>query len=165
VEHWEQLGAVAVELIPAEPLATLAEVEAAVLKHRKSVGANLLFLPWLLEAIGLIGPLDIRLPDIGATIRASYIGGFTALAADAPCDISMTAASAVFLFSNEYGFNTTHVNGRFRTADPGALKRFTRFFMPQNLGRQGYGVQHPLATIGYLIGNVAGRVGRRTQAG
>ena len=165
VEHWEQLGATPAELIPAEAVATLAEVEAAVIKHRKAVAANLLVLPWLLEAVGLIRPLDIRLPDIGATIRASYISGCTALAADAPCDISMTAASAVFLFNNEYGFNTTHVNGRFRTAHTGALKRFSHFFMPQNLGRQGYGVQHPLATVRYLVGNVAGRLSRRTQAG
>jgi UDP-MurNAc hydroxylase len=65
------------------------------------------------------------------------------------------------LFSNEYGFNTTHVNGRFRTADDGALTRFSRFFMPQNLGRQGYGVQHPAATLRYLAGNVIARIGRR----
>ena len=70
----------------------------------------------------------------------------------------MSSPSAVFLFSNEFGFNTTYVNGRFRTANPGALPRFWRFFMPQNLGRQGYGIRHPFATATHLAGNVLGRM-------
>jgi hypothetical protein len=50
------------------------------------------------------------------------------------------------------------VNGRFRTASPDALQRFSRFFMPQNLGRQGYGIRHPFATATHLAGNVLGRI-------
>ena len=161
VEHWERLGTMQGQLIAAEPSASPAEIEAAVLKHRKAMKANLLGLPWLLEALGLIRPLAIHLPDLGLTIRASYVHGYSTLAPDARCDISMTSASALFLFNNEYGFNTTHVNGRFRTADDGALTRFGRFFMPQNLGRQGYGVQHPVATMRYLAANILSRIGRR----
>lgn len=164
VEHWERLGTAQGDMIPAEAPVSAAQLQAAVEKHRKQMNANLLYLPWLLEAVGLIRPLVIRVPDIARSIRASYVSGFSELPFDVRCDVSMTSASALFLFANEYGFNTTHVNGRFRTGDDGALTRFGRFFMPQNLGRQGYGVQHPVATVRYLARNVLGRLGRRLPA-
>lgn len=158
VDHWEQLGAGTREALPAEPSASVAEVAAAFAKYRAAVAANLPFLPWLLEKLGLIKPLTIHIPDIQLTARFSYVSGYQVFPIGTSFDISMTSPSAVFLFSNEYGFNTTHVNGRFRTASPGALLRFSRFFMPQNLGRQGYGIRHPFATATHLAGNVLGRI-------
>ena len=77
---------------------------------------------------------------------------------DTGFDISMSSASAVFLLNNEYGFNTTHVSGRFRTANPGALSRFSHFFLPQNLVRQGYGIAHPFATATHLAGSLIGKL-------
>ena len=158
VEHWERLGAANREALPPEASLTPADVEAAFAKHRASVAANLPVLPWLLEKLGLIKALMIHIPDIGLTARFSYVSGYQVFPPGTAFDISLSSPSAVFLFSNEYGFNTTHVNGRFRTASPGALLRFSRFFMPQNLGRQGYGIRHPFATAGHLAGNVLGRI-------
>ena len=157
VEHWEQLGGVR-DFLSIEPSASAAEVVAAFNRHRTSVAANLPLLPYMLEKLGLVTPLTLHMPDIHLTARFSYVNGYKALPTGTSFDISMTSSSAVFLFANEYGFNTTHVNGRFRTASPGALQRFSRFFMPQNLGRQGYGIRHPLATAGHLAGNVLGRL-------
>ena len=158
VDHWEQLSAGTREALPPEPSASGADVAAAFAKHRAAVAANLPVLPWLLERLGLIKPLTIHIPDIQLTARFSYLHGYQVFPIGTSFDISMSSPSAVFLFSNEYGFNTTHVNGRFRTASPGALQRFTRFFMPQNLGRQGYGIRHPFATATHLAGNVLGRI-------
>lgn len=158
VEHWERLGGGGRESLPSEPSLTKADVAAAFARHLAAVKANLPFLPWLLEMVGLIKPLTIHVPDIGLTARLSYISGYQTLPIGTSFDISLSSPSAVFLFSNEYGFNTTHVNGRFRTASPGALLRFSRFFMPQNLGRQGYGIRHPFATAGHLAGSVLGRM-------
>jgi len=158
VEHWERLGAGAREALPPEPSQKTADVEAAFAKHRAMTAANLPGLPWLLEKLGLIKPLLIHVPDLPLTARFSYVHGFQALPLGTPFDISMSSPSAVFLFSNEYGFNTTRVNGRFRTNSPGALLRFSRFFMPQNLCRQGYGIRHPFATAGHLAGNVLARL-------
>ena len=160
VLHWERLARQSAELLPPEPAVAPDVVRAAVDKHRAATRANLLMLPWLLERVGLIKPLRIYLPDLSMIITASYVRGYSEQPAGLPHDISMTSPSAVFLFSNEYGFNTTHVNGRFRTSDNAALERFSRFFMPQNLGRQGYGVQHPAATLRYLSANVLGRAQR-----
>lgn len=158
VEHWEQLGSGTRDVLPPEPPALPADVEAAFARYRKAISANLPGLGWLLEKLGLVKPLTIHLADIALTARLSYVSGYQVVPIDARYDISMSSSSAVFLFSNEYGFNTTHVNGRFRTTSPGALLRFSRFFMPQNLGRQGYGISHPFATAGHLAGNVLGRL-------
>lgn len=158
VEHWEQLGSGIRPTLPAEASATPADIEAAFARHRAAVAANLPLLPWLLEKLRLIKPLTIFIPDLQLIARFSYVNGYRVEPADTAYDISMTSPSVQFLFSNEYGFNTTHVNGRFRTANEGALQRFSRFFMPQNLGRQGYGIRHPLATAGHLAGNVLGRI-------
>lgn len=164
VAHWTRVDANAGELLPAEPAATAQQVRAAFVKHRSAIASKLLFLPWLLERVRLIAPLTIYLPDLALRIRVSYLAPYRELEADGPYDISMTSPSAVFLFNNEFGFTTTRANGRFRSADDAALLRFTRFFMPQNLWRQGYGIDHPGATIGYLVGNLLGRA-QRTVAG
>ena len=158
VHHWEQLGEAGRDALPPEPAASASEIAAAFARYRAAVARNLPGLPWLLEKLGLIKPLTIHVPDIGLTARFSYLDGYRAMAIGTAFDISMSSPSAVFLFTNEFGFDTTYVNGRFRTACPGALQRFGRFFMPQNLGRQGYGIRHPFATAGHLAGNVLDRI-------
>jgi UDP-MurNAc hydroxylase len=158
VEHWERLGSGAHDALSPEPSVTAAEVGSAFAKYRAGIAVNLPFLPWLLEKLGLIQPLIIHIPDIQLSARFSYVHGYQVVSLATPFDISMSSASAVFLFSNEYGFNTTHVNGRFRTNHAGALLHFSRFFMPQNLCRQGYGIQHPFATATRLAGTVLGRL-------
>ncbi|GEM_PF-632724 len=160
VAHWQRLSSAPVELLPPEPSASRDQLREAVAKHRRVIKANLLWLPALLERAGLIKALQIYIPDLGMRIRVSYIDAYQELPSDGPHDISMTSSSAIFLFSNEYGFNITHVNGRFRTSDDGALSRFSHFFMPQNLGHQGYGIEHPAATARYLLANVLGRTQR-----
>lgn len=160
VAHWSRMAVQAGELLPAERAATFEQVRAAVSRHRRTIRAKLLFLPWLLERLGLIKPLTIYVPDLSMRIHVSYVEPYRTLDADGPYDVSMTSPSVVFLFNNEYGFNTTHVNGRFRTSDAGAITRFSRFFMPQNLWRQGYGIDHPGATVAYLFNNVVKRAQR-----
>ena len=158
VDHWERLGEAGRDALPAEASTNAAEIAIAFARHRVAVAGNLAGLPWLLEKLGIIKPLTIHVPDIGLTARFSYLHGYRAEPIGTAFDISMSSPSAVFLFSNEFGFDTTYVNGRFRTASPGALQRFGRFFMPQNLGRQGYGINHPFATATHLAGNVLDRL-------
>ncbi len=158
VEHWEHMGHIAPDAAPAEPAASPADIAAAFARHVSATKANLPGLPWLLERLGLIKPLTLHLPDIGLTARCSYRNGYQLLPIGTSFDLSMSSPTALFLFTNENGFNTTHANGRFRTASPDALLRFSRFFMPQHLQRQGYGVRHPVATVKHLAGNMLGRI-------
>jgi hypothetical protein len=76
----------------------------------------------------------------------------------------MTSDNAAFLFRNEYGFETTHVNGRFRTANEEALVFFSRFFLPQRMSKNGYDRRHPLVMARYLAGNALARAGRQLRA-
>lgn len=158
VAHWEKLGAETRLLLPPEPSASAADIEAAFVRYRKMISSQLPLLPYLLESLGLIKPLRLYLPDTRLRVRLSYVHGFTVQPTDTGFDISMSSARAVFLLNNEYGFNTTHVSGRFRTANPGALSRFSHFFLPQNLVRQGYGIAHPFATATHLAGSLIGKL-------
>lgn len=158
VAHWEQLGRCTRPVLPPEPAASATELEAAFTRYRKAIADQLPLLPYLLERLGLIKALKVHFPDIRFTVSFSYVHGYTPQPIGSAFDISMSSASAVFILSNEFGFNTTHVNGRFRTANPNALSRFSRFFMPQNLVRQGYGIAHPFATATHLASNLIGRL-------
>jgi len=161
VAHWEQLGSKASEVLPPEPPATAQAVRAAFMRYRSIIATQLPLLPYLMERCGLIRPLRIHLPDLRLTVRLSYVHDFKTLSQGCPFDIAMSSSSAVFALTNECGFNATHVNGRFRTANSDALVRFSRFFMPQNLVRQGYGIAHPLATASHLAAGLLGRLRSR----
>lgn len=158
VAHWEQLGTTSRAVLPPEPPVTVAALQAAFARYRNIIKTQLPVLPYWLERFGLIKPLRIHFPDLRLTVRFSYVHGYTAMPAGSAFDVSMSSGSAVFIFTNEYGFNTTHVNGRFRTTGNDALARFSRFFMPQNLVRQGYGMAHPFATASHLAGNLLERL-------
>ena len=78
-------------------------------------------------------------------------------------DVAMTSNNAIFLFKNEYGFDTTQVNGRFRVARPAASSVFSRFFLPQRMGKNGYDRRHPMLTLRYLAAKAVAQSGRGPQ--
>jgi UDP-MurNAc hydroxylase len=164
VAHWMALCAGKPRLLPAQDAVPLAEVKAAFQKYCAGAVAGLHGLPRMLEATRRIRPLVIRLSDLKQTVRVSYRTGFEVLGPAKPFHISMTSSNAVFLFKNEYGFDTTHVNGRFQTAHPEALLLFSRFFLPQRMAKNGYDKRHPLVTLRYLMRNIFARSGRQLQA-
>jgi hypothetical protein len=161
VAHWTALKDEGHALLPAQPVAALGEVEAAFAKYRGTVVANLYGLPRLLEVTRRMVPLVIHLSDLQQTVMCSYRKGMTTLDSNAPWHVSMTSSNAVFLFKNEYGFDTTMVNGRFRAGVPGATSVFSRFFLPQRMAKNGYDRRYPLATLRYLISNIVARMSRQ----
>lgn len=158
--HWSALAASGLPLLPVAPAASLADVRAAFDGYRAGVTRSLHRLPQWLELGRRVAPLDILLSDLGQTVRCSYRKGMVVLAGGAPYQVAMTAANAVFLFKNEYGFDTTQVNGRFRVADTRGLDAFRRFFLPQRMAKNGYDRRHPRAALRYLAGNVVRRLAR-----
>ncbi|WP_332848402.1 MBL fold metallo-hydrolase [Massilia sp. S19_KUP03_FR1] len=149
--HWSALLAGDLLLLPATAAASLDEVRAAFEGYRAAVTRSLHHLPQLLELAHRIAPLDVALSDLQQTVRCSYRKGLRVLDAGAAHHVSMTASNAVFLFRNEYGFDTTQVNGRFQAADAAALAAFSRFFLPQRMAKNGYDRRHPRATLRYLV--------------
>jgi hypothetical protein len=162
--HWMGFMDQRSTLSPPAPEVPLADIKAAFLKYRAGVVEGLHGLPRLLEGARRIRPLVIYLSDLRQTVRVSYRDGWNVLERDAPFDVSMTSTNAAFLFKNEYGFDTTHVNGRFRTAHAGALGTFSRFFLPQRMAKNGYDRHHPLVMVRYLAKNALARVTRQLQA-
>lgn len=162
VAHWMTLeGRCA--LLPAQGPLPFDDIKAAFEKYRESVSAGLLGLPRLLELTGRIRPLAIHLMDLQQTVQVSYRHGLKVLEGNAPVHISMASSSVLFLFKNEYGCNTTQVNGRFRSTNPAALLLFTQFFLPQRMVKNGYDKGRPLMTVAYLARNVRARVARQLQ--
>jgi UDP-MurNAc hydroxylase len=161
--HWSALATAGLPLLPVAPAAPLADVQAAFDGYRGLVTRNLYRLPQLLELARRLAPLDIELSDLQQTVRCSYRKGMKVLAGGAPHHVSMTSSNAVFLFKNEYGFDTTQVNGRFRVADAGALDAFRRFFLPQRMSKNGYDRRHPQAALRFLAHRLSSQW-RRTAA-
>jgi hypothetical protein len=162
--HWQGLLERRSCLLPASPEVPLADIKAGFLRYRANVGERQHGLPSLLEIVGRIRPLAIHLADLHITVQVSYRSGWKVLERDSAWQISMTSNNAAFLFKNEYGFETTQVNGRFRTSGPEALLAFSHFFLPQRMGKHGYDRQHPLMMARYLAGNALARAGRQLQA-
>jgi UDP-MurNAc hydroxylase len=162
--HWMALKDEGYALLPAQPVAALADVEAAFEKYRGTVAGNLHGLPRLLEVTHRLVPLVIHLSDLQQTVECSYRKGMITLDGNAPWHVSMTSSNAIFLFKNEYGFDTTMVNGRFRAGQPSATSMFSRFFLPQRMAKNGLDRRHPLVTLRYLATNVLARMNRQVQA-
>jgi UDP-MurNAc hydroxylase len=152
--HWSALAAKGLPLLAAAPAVPLTDVQAAFDGYRSTVAHSLHRLPQLLELAGRLAPLDIALLDLQQTVRCSYRKGMQVLGANAAYQVSMSSSNAVFLFKNEYGFDTTQVNGSFHVADADALAAFSRFFLPQRMGKNGYDRRNPVAMLRYLARRV-----------
>lgn len=162
--HWTDLLAREHPLLPAQPGVPVQEIKLAFQAYRAAVAARLHGLPSLLETLRRIVPLAIRLHDVGETVQVSYRRGWRVLDKAAAWDVSMSSASALFLFKNACGYETMQVNGCFRLGSPEAAHRFRRFFVAQRMATSGYGRTHPLVTVRYLLRQLAARAGRRLQA-
>jgi hypothetical protein len=162
--HWMGLMEARSRLLPAAPKVPLADIKSAFMKYRAGVAESLHGLPRLLETVRRIEPLAICLFDLQQTVQVSYRHGWKVLDCNAPYHVAMTSNNAAFLFKNEYGFDTTHVNGRFQIGQAEALEVFSRFFLPQRMAKHGYDRRHPLMMARYLTRGVLARATRQLQA-
>tara|TARA_E500000178_G_C16808182_1_gene655688 strand:+ start:386 stop:700 length:315 start_codon:yes stop_codon:yes gene_type:complete len=67
------------------------------------------------------------------------------------CDISISASTLQFILKNEYGANTTHVNGKFERISDKGVAVFSRHFSPQEYMKIGYGLNNPFTTF-WIVG-------------
>ena len=112
-----------------------------------------LFLPYLLEWVGFIRPLRVRVADHGIVYRLSYLSTKIENAGEeVSCwDICLSSETLYFILKNEFGANTTHVNGRFSVSSIEARGRFMRFFSPQEYMKNGWGIRHPFRSLQMLM--------------
>lgn len=109
----------------------------------------MLWINWLLEATGVIQPLNILVTDGGGVLSLSYINGLRR-SAESNFDISCTSNVFLYILSNDFGFNTIVVNGRFRSGGSGHYRRTLRFFVLQDYKKMGFGVTSPVATAMFI---------------
>lgn len=162
--HWHSLLAQRSKRLPSPPPVALAEIRSAFARYRALLDRSLRGMPRLLEALGRIRPLVLYLPDLKLTVELSYRHGWKVLPAEAPHHVSLASGDALFLFKNDYGYDTAQANGRFRVTRPPAFRVFKRFFLPQRLARAGCDRKRPLAMARYLAGDALARAGRELQA-
>jgi UDP-MurNAc hydroxylase len=116
-------------------------------KYRYKTFSNFLIAPQILEFLGFIKPLKIKITDSLIKIEISYTKGFKILNNNIDFDVAMKSDVLDFIFSNDYGYNATAVNGRYKTENMDANIKFGRFFSPQEYLKNGYGLFSPLNTI------------------
>lgn len=117
-----------------------------VLIHRAFVG-----LFWLVEAVGIIKPLTVKILDADRSIRLSYINGASECKEDSQWDIAMNSSDLSFSITKKFGFDCVHVNGRFRTSASTSNAKFLYFAGPQNMLKNGFSWKRPLPTIKELL--------------
>jgi len=152
--HWKALSeAEPPPLLTQRARFTLDELKTSTDLFRKGISRNLAWANHLAEMLGVIKPVTIRLSDLGDTVRMSYRRGLTP-SSDAVAHFTCTSEVLNFIFRNDFGFNTTLVNARFRTNDMAGYSRTWRFFILQDLKKMGLSVSTPWTTLRVVARNI-----------
>ncbi len=127
----------------------------------KKMSLSFLFLPQILELIGIIKPIKIYINDIEKTVLVSYLRGFKFTKSAEYWDISISSEVFYFIFKNDFGFNTMHVNGRFKAGKNFKLFKLIKFFSFQELFKNGFdikngfGLMNPVSSVYFLINSIS----------
>lgn len=156
------------------PSASIEELRSAFVAYRDRVLARnsrwLIALVGRLRLFGAFQPVRVRLSDLDRVVVVSVVSGFS----EAPgrshaVDVTLHSSSLLFLFKNEFGFDTLTVNGRFEAGADG-FARMMRSFAVGSLNALGlslswrliFSLRLVLILIRHLMGVLAGM--RRPEA-
>jgi UDP-MurNAc hydroxylase len=145
IQFWES----AYDAIPSRSLrvssraSTIADVQSRCEAFRQRVFAKnsktwmrvLSFVPLL----NLFRPIHIRLADLQKTVRFSFFDGLREVSDAQSPDIEMSCESLLFMFDNEFGFDTLMVNARCNASRSG-LDAVMKNFAVGNLNAMGWSV-------------------------
>ena len=100
-------------------------------------------------------PIKLYLHYLNINVTLSFREGLKIQSGSkSECDISLSARTLQFILTNEYGANTTHVNGKFQRISDRGNTIFSRHFAPQEYMKMGYGLNHPLTTLRIVVGKL-----------
>jgi hypothetical protein len=161
IAHWDKLRQ-GLSPTPSESKETgLQELVDVFLNYRRRMTLNFAFLPQILESLLFIAPINILITDVNKVAVVSYIKGITFTNTLCDWDISLSTEVFMFVFRNEFGFNTTNVNGRFRLGKDRHMTNVYRFFSVQDFYRGGFGLMHPIVSAKFVLGAAARFTKRR----
>jgi hypothetical protein len=130
------------------------ELKGIYLSYRKKMSICFVFLPQIFEALGVIKQIKILIIDLNTIAVLSYINGIKFEEKTNDWEISLTSEVFYFIFKNEFGFSTTHVNGRFRLGSGKNIFDVAKFFVIQDYYKQGYGISNPVKSTNYFVNSV-----------
>lgn len=113
----------------------------------KKLSLNFLFLPQILQLLGFINPLNILLKDLNKIFRCSYLSRVKIRDENTNWDVELSSENLLFLLKNDYGYNTTHVSGRFKINPKSSIYKFIAFFIMQDYKKNGFFWASPLKNI------------------
>jgi UDP-MurNAc hydroxylase len=81
-----------------------------------------------LRPLGMFQPVIVKLRDLDRTVVVSVVSGFAeVLEGRAQPDVTLHSSSLLFMFKNDFGFDTLTVNGRFEASADGFAKMMRSF--------------------------------------
>ena len=92
-----------------------------------------------LPLLDIFKPIDIRLVDLGKTVRFSFFDELREIASTGEADIEMSSDSLSFIFANEFGFDTLMVNARCNASRKG-LDLVMKNFAVGNINAMGFSI-------------------------
>jgi len=143
-KHWNSLQNMTEPLVENSILVDENKIIKAFKLFQRKMTINFLFLPQALELLGFIKPLNIFITDLKIVANISYIRGISLKSDLNNWNISLTSSVLEFILKNEFGFNTTCVNGRYRVSSLYSALIYGKFFGPQEYCKNGFGILHPL---------------------
>jgi UDP-MurNAc hydroxylase len=159
--HWTQLKKSVRPLSFDSKLFDLSDIKSGFNRYRIRLSSNFLLLPQLFELLGFIKPVNVLITDLNKTVSLSYITGMKATTHDS-WQISLSSDVFMFSLKNDFGFNTTQVNGRFRLKEMNKGGEVFKFASPQEYLKNGFGITHPITSAKKLISYLTKRILRPT---
>jgi UDP-MurNAc hydroxylase len=107
----------------------IAEVQELAAKYNQRIKErNSWLFIGILKMIGFLPPVNFYITDCGQVFQYDAINGLKAVdVSKENADMALSSDSLAFLFRFDWGLNTLHVNGRFRTDRKGMAKVMSTF--------------------------------------
>jgi len=155
IEHWDKLLADIEHDAIDETQYSINEIAAEYKIYKKKLLKSFLIFPFFLEKSDFIKPIIFYVNDLDINISLSHVRGFRTGKGDKlTAELSLSSATLLFILKNEYGSNTTLINGKFERLSTDGVNKFSRHFAPQEYMKMGYGLTSPFMTAYIIIGKL-----------
>lgn len=148
IKHWNTLISKIKPHNLEDKLYSLSEIVNEYKLYKKKIFMSFLFAPFILEKLKLIIPIQIYIHDLDINLSLSYVKGIKILPGKKnDADIGVSSSTMIFTLKNDYGMNTTHVNGKLICLSDNGIQKFIKHFSLQEHMKKGYGIKHPFITL------------------
>ena len=161
IDHWENLKNTISPISIETKQTEITQLEGGFLKFRKRMSLNFAFLPQFFELLKIIRPINILITDINKVVTLSYLKGITVHIKSRKWHIAVSSEVLNFIFQNDFGFNTTHVNGRFRLGQDKKISDAVKFFIVQEFYKNGFGIRRPFVSGKHLTSKIVRLVSKK----